>query len=54
MEMGVKAVSKPHAPTERLQSIDGPLGNDTITFSYDELGRVSSQAINGGRIKGVS
>ena len=30
----------------RLASIDGPLSNDTTTFSYDELGRVASRAIN--------
>jgi RHS repeat-associated protein len=31
----------------RLASIDGPLGNDEITYTYDELGRVASQAIDG-------
>jgi len=31
----------------RLGSIDGPVNNDTITFSYDELGRVSNRSING-------
>ncbi len=31
----------------RLASIDGALPNDTITFSYDELGRVSSRKVNG-------
>ncbi len=31
----------------RLQSIDGPLANDTITFGYDQLGRTISQAIPG-------
>jgi RHS repeat-associated protein len=30
-----------------VAAIDGPLSNDTITFSYDELGRVAEQAING-------
>jgi RHS repeat-associated protein len=30
-----------------LASVDGPLPNDTITYSYDELGRVTSRAING-------
>jgi RHS repeat-associated protein len=29
----------------RLQSVDGPLDNDTITYSYDELGRVDSKQI---------
>jgi RHS repeat-associated protein len=31
----------------QLQSIDGPLANDTITFGYDELGRVTNRSING-------
>jgi RHS repeat-associated protein len=31
----------------QLQSIDGPLSNDTITLGYDELGRVNFRAING-------
>lgn len=31
----------------RLQSVDGPLVNDTITYTYDELGRELSHAING-------
>ena len=31
----------------RLQSIDGPFSNDTITYAYDELGRVTSRAIDG-------
>jgi RHS repeat-associated protein len=30
-----------------LASVDGPLSNDTITYSYDELGRVVHRAING-------
>jgi YD repeat-containing protein len=30
-----------------LQSVDGPLVNDTITYTYDELGRELSHAING-------
>jgi len=28
-------------------SIDAPLANDTITFGYDQLGRVTSRSING-------
>ncbi len=28
-------------------SIDGTLPNDTITFAYDELGRVTNRKING-------
>jgi RHS repeat-associated protein len=30
----------------RLQSVDGPLDNDTITYSYDELGRIIIRTIN--------
>jgi YD repeat-containing protein len=30
-----------------LASVDGPLGADTITYNYDELGRVKSRAIDG-------
>jgi len=28
-------------------TMDGPLGNDTITYFYDELGRAKSRDING-------
>jgi YD repeat-containing protein len=31
----------------RLLSIDGPLSNDTISYEYDELDRVTSRAIDG-------
>jgi len=31
----------------QLDNIDGPLANDTITFGYDELGRITSRSING-------
>jgi RHS repeat-associated protein len=31
----------------RLASIDGALANDTITFTYDQLGRVTARAVNG-------
>src|SRR6266498_2652979 len=31
----------------QLASSDGPLGNDTISFSYDQLGRVTNRSING-------
>ena len=31
----------------RLASVDGPINNDTITFTYDELSRVSNRSING-------
>jgi YD repeat-containing protein len=47
-----------------LASIDGPLSNDTITYGYDELGRVVSRGINSvgasmtydplGRVDGVT
>jgi RHS repeat-associated protein len=31
----------------QLASIDSPIANDTITFSYDQLGRVTNRSING-------
>ena len=31
----------------QIASIDGPLTNDTITYSYDQLGRAITRAING-------
>jgi len=31
----------------QVASVDGPLANDTITYTYDELGRVTQRAING-------
>jgi RHS repeat-associated protein len=31
----------------KLASVDGPLANDTITYLYDELGRITNRAING-------
>jgi RHS repeat-associated protein len=31
----------------QLASIDGPLTNDTMTYAYDELGRMTSRLING-------
>jgi YD repeat-containing protein len=31
----------------QLASVDGPLTDDTITYGYDELGRVTTRAING-------
>jgi RHS repeat-associated protein len=30
-----------------LKDVDGPLGNDTITYAYDELGRVNSRTVGG-------
>jgi len=48
----------------RLQSIDGPWSNDTVTYAYDKLGRVTSRIINNstntmaydtlGRVTGVT
>jgi RHS repeat-associated protein len=32
---------------QQLASVDGPLANDTITYGYDELGRVVSRTLNG-------
>lgn len=31
----------------RLASVDGPLTNDTITYQYDQLGRITNRAVNG-------
>jgi RHS repeat-associated protein len=31
----------------QLDTIDGPLANDTIAFRYDELSRVTSRSVNG-------
>jgi RHS repeat-associated protein len=31
----------------QLASIDAPLANDTITFTYDQLGRITNRAISG-------
>lgn len=38
--------STPALGAGRLLSVDGPLANDTITYEYDELGRVDHRAIN--------
>jgi RHS repeat-associated protein len=37
----------PALGANQLQSVDGPLLNDTISYSYDELGRVTNRSING-------
>jgi RHS repeat-associated protein len=37
----------PELGAGRLASVDGPLTNDTISYGYDELGRVTTRAING-------
>jgi RHS repeat-associated protein len=31
----------------KLQSVDGPWGNDTVTYFYDALGRATNRSING-------
>src|SRR5689334_14981156 len=31
----------------KVASVDGPWNNDTITFVYDALGRLTNRAING-------
>jgi RHS repeat-associated protein len=31
----------------KLQKIDGPLANDNIVYTYDELGRIKGRSING-------
>ena len=41
------AVSKTVLGAGRLKSIDGWLTNDTVTYTYEELGRVKSRDING-------
>jgi RHS repeat-associated protein len=37
----------PTLGADQLQSVDGPFLNDTISYSYDELGRVTNRSING-------
>lgn len=32
---------------DRLASVDGPLANDAVGYTYDELGRVTSRTLNG-------
>lgn len=45
---GYNPVAVPPAlGSARLASVDGPLANDTITYSYDELGRAIDRSING-------
>ncbi len=41
------AVTNTQLGAGQLASVDGPLANDTITYTYDELGRVKSRAIDG-------
>jgi len=37
----------PPLGADQLQTVDGPLANDAITYGYDEWGRVTSRSING-------
>jgi hypothetical protein len=30
-----------------IASVDGPLANDTLTYTYDQLGRMTARALNG-------
>ena len=39
--------SAPTLGANKLQTADGPFSNETITYGYDELGRVLSRDING-------
>lgn len=39
--------SPPALGAGQLVSIDSPIANDTITFGYDQLGRVTTRSING-------
>jgi len=38
--------SSPSLGAGRLSAIDGPLTNDTATYFYDEVGRITNRAIN--------
>jgi YD repeat-containing protein len=45
---GYKPVTNPAQPgAGRLETIDGPWANDTMVYSYDQLGRVVGRTING-------
>ncbi len=44
---GYLAVTNTQLGAGQLASVDGPLANDTITYTYDSLGRVKSRAIDG-------
>jgi len=45
---GYNAITDPPASgAGRVLSVDGPLDNDTITYGYDELGRLSGCSVNG-------
>lgn len=41
------AVTNGQLGAGNLQAIDGPWSNDTVTYAYDVLGRVTSRGVNG-------
>ena len=41
------STSTPLIGAGQLRSVDGPLPNDTIIYTYDELGRVVGRSIGG-------
>ena len=41
------AVTNTQLGAGQLASVDGPLANDTVSYEYDELGRVKRRAIDG-------
>ncbi len=43
----VPVTTPPGFGAGQLYTTDGPLQNDTITYAYDELGRVTSRSVNG-------
>ena len=45
------AVTNTQLGAGKLQSVDGPWSNDTIAYSYDELGRVTTRSINSVAVK---
>ncbi len=47
-QYGYNSITVPAAlGAGRVATIDGPWANDTISYEYDELGRVTERAING-------
>lgn len=44
----VAAPAAPQLGAARLATVDGPLGNDTLTYGYDSLGRPASRALGTG------
>ena len=43
----IPITSSPVLGAGRLASVTGPLPDETVTYSYDELGRVAQRAVNG-------